>query len=422
MIGLITGCILILRAEGWLEKTELWLYDYYISLRPALKIERQIVILEQSTADINYLGHQISDHDLAELLQKVLAQDPQVIGLDLRYQDATLNDAAILSPQVFKVIETAPNMVINPQCTSLNTAHQNPLTDLNSKFVDTTNHVILDGDGRLRRVKLFPTNDRGEYLCNLGLVAAIASLEQQGIYPKCTKQGFLQLQDVVIPSLDQSYGSYTHLDVSDYQIMLDYQEKVADFRQLQQISFEDVLTNRVATNFFRDKIVLVSNRSRRNRRYFRTPYSYNSQLDKASISELSMYGIVTNQILNLVLHHDQPLQVLSDVGENLWISAWAGLGIVIVWWSSKGLKLSHVILILILSTISMVMLLSMTHHLFISGWWLPVFPCGISFLAAVLITLAWVYLREMRYLNHRLSVSLNHLSKLNQELALYSTS
>ena len=78
-------CALIVRHLGWLQLLEFQAYDLFIRHQPKAASSAPIVLVEMTEADIHSpsLDWPIYDDKLAELLRKLEADQPAVIGLDI---------------------------------------------------------------------------------------------------------------------------------------------------------------------------------------------------------------------------------------------------------------------------------------------------------------------------------------------------
>ena len=78
-------CTLIVRHFGWLQFLEFQAYDVFIRHQPKAATSDPIVLVEMTEADIHspLLDYPIYDDKLAELLSKLEADHPAVIGLDI---------------------------------------------------------------------------------------------------------------------------------------------------------------------------------------------------------------------------------------------------------------------------------------------------------------------------------------------------
>jgi len=83
----VAGLVILLRLLGFLQTWEWAALDQYFRWRPQEPVDERILIVGISEADLKKVGQwPIPDNVLAELLKKIKAQNPRVIGLDL-YRD-----------------------------------------------------------------------------------------------------------------------------------------------------------------------------------------------------------------------------------------------------------------------------------------------------------------------------------------------
>src|SRR5437762_3895599 len=98
---------------GWLQFLEFEAYDLFIRHQPRAASSAPIVLVEMTEADIHdpSLDWPIYDDKLAELLRRLEADGPAVIGLDI-WRDLPVpkrNDAGIA--QFNEVLQTHSNIV-----------------------------------------------------------------------------------------------------------------------------------------------------------------------------------------------------------------------------------------------------------------------------------------------------------------------
>jgi len=83
------GALLGLRAAGWLQRPELMFYDHVVRERAELKAvhaDPRIVICGMSEPDLIKYGHPLDDGKFADLLEKISAAGPCIVGVDI-YRD-----------------------------------------------------------------------------------------------------------------------------------------------------------------------------------------------------------------------------------------------------------------------------------------------------------------------------------------------
>jgi CHASE2 domain-containing sensor protein len=101
------GTVIVLRWFGFLQVWEWAAFDNFVRWRPAEPTDSRIVIVEIKEADLQKYGYPISDAVLAQLLQKLQAGKPQVIGLDV-YRDLPTQPG---NAELLKTFKTIPNLI-----------------------------------------------------------------------------------------------------------------------------------------------------------------------------------------------------------------------------------------------------------------------------------------------------------------------
>ncbi|HEY9711015.1 MAG TPA: CHASE2 domain-containing protein, partial [Oculatellaceae cyanobacterium] len=99
----VAGIVIALRFLGWLQPWEWAALDQSFRWRPLEPTDKRIVIVGISEEDLKKVGQwPMTDAVLAKLLEKVKAQNPRAIGLDL-YRDLSVAPG---NAELVKVFET----------------------------------------------------------------------------------------------------------------------------------------------------------------------------------------------------------------------------------------------------------------------------------------------------------------------------
>ena len=119
--------------------------------------------------------------DLADLINTIKKQNPSAIGLDL-FRDFPVEPGNKELTQVFK---TTPDLIgIEKRSGNRDRSNVNPSQVLKALGQTSSNNILIDGDGKLRRAMMYwTTPDGSESLESLGLRLALIHLEKQGITP-----------------------------------------------------------------------------------------------------------------------------------------------------------------------------------------------------------------------------------------------
>lgn len=390
-----------LRWLGWLQPSEWAAFDLYIQLRPIEPVDERIIIVGVEESDIRYLGKwPTSDRILAQILRKIRAQQPKVIGLDL-YRDVQVGDGYAELEEVFK---NTPNLIgIEKSIGDRFNTIIAPPPALKALGRVSANDVIVDPDGRLRRAFLYPMPEGNKKLPSLGLAVSLVYLKGMGIEPQSSKSGDLQLGKTVFKPLENTDGGYIRTDAGGYQVLMNYHGSSLKFRQ---VSLEDILENRIDPQLMRDRIVLIGAQTPSLNDIFYTPYSSNFITSPTQISGVEFQANIVKMILGAVLDDRPIFKVWTDVGEELWIISWALIGATIIW------ILSTRRLLLLISSVFLFsfFLIGSTYLLFLAGWWIPITPCLFTYIGSMLVMQSYTYIHRLRELNTALVDSIELLA------------
>jgi len=390
-----------LRWLGWLQPSEWAAFDLYIQLRPIEPVDERIIIVGVQESDIRYLGKwPTSDRVLAQILRKIRAQQPKVIGLDL-YRDVRVGGGYAELEEVFK---TTPNLIgIEKSIDDRFNTIIAPPPALKALGQVSANDVIVDPDGRLRRAFLYPMPEGNKGLPSLGLAVSLVYLKSMGIEPQSSESGYLKLGKTVFKPLENTDGGYIRTDAGGYQVLMNYHGSSLKFRQ---VSLEDILENRIDPQLMRDRIVLIGAQTPSLNDIFYTPYSSNFITSPTQISGVEFQANIVKMLLGSVLD-DRPLfKVWTDIGEELWIMSWSLIGATIIWIFSTRRLLLLIGSVFLFSGF----LIGSTYLLFLAGWWIPLTPCLFAYIGSMLVMQSYIYIYQLRELNAALSDSIELLA------------
>ncbi len=368
----VTSICLGIRWLGILEPGELWAYNLHLKLRPQENPDSRITLIEVTEADIqkqlnqeDSLKGSISDKTLEQLLTKLESHQPRVIGIDL-YHDFPLEAEAIDLRNHFRnsgkiiglcKVRDANN---NPEGIS-------PPPEIPAERVGFSD-FIADDDGILRRQLLFMDIDPLSPCTtpySLSVQLATRYLAYEGVKPQFTPNGDLQLGETLFSSLNSNAGGYQRIDSRGSQIMLNYRSLPSLNQIANLVSIDRVLNNKVNSQLFKDKIILIGVTARSTVDYWTTPYGIG--LSK-QVPGLIIQAHMTSQIVSAVQDNRPLLKSLPEWLEFLWLLACSlvGSGLVLVWDNGQKLAIATVIAVISLGIIC--------QTLFLQGIWLPLIP------------------------------------------------
>ncbi|MBW4692101.1 MAG: CHASE2 domain-containing protein [Lyngbya sp. HA4199-MV5] len=352
MVGLVTAA----RLTGMLQWLEWKALDQGLRLRSAEPVDERILIIGINEADIQRAGtYPIPDGILADLLKKLQADQPAVIGLDI-VRDLPVQPghaalvAAFQNPRVMAVEKVLP-MTIKPPPTV-------PPEQIG--FAD----ALPDADGALRR-SLLGTSDAQDHwhfslslrLAEIYLTTQHVSLEN-GIHdPDAMRFGSVELT-----RFQPNFGGYIRADAGGNQVMLNFRSGHKPFRIA---SLQDVQSGNVDPTWIRDRIVLIG-------------ITAPSVKDVVNVSAIAsdtaqIYGVeaqahAVSQIISAVLDQRPLLNAWAEGWEYLWIVLWGVFGI----WLGRVVRAP--LWLLLGLTIACIALIGSSYGLLLLGWWIPVVP------------------------------------------------
>lgn len=191
----ITGIILLLRWLGVLQVMELSALDLLFRLRPPEPVDRRVVIVGFSEADIQRTNEGTpSDATLVQLLKAIEAQQPRGIGLDI-YRDLPVEPG---HEELLEVFASVPHLIgIRKVVGDRQDVPVGAPPALAAGDRVGAVEGILDLDGKRRRSFLYiysQPDDR--YIPSFGLRIALLYLEYQNIVPQnANSVGFIGNSD-----------------------------------------------------------------------------------------------------------------------------------------------------------------------------------------------------------------------------------
>jgi adenylate cyclase len=369
--------ILLIRLLGILQFWELQAFDRFLQFRPMEPIDERIVIITVGEAEMqSFKQSLISDQIMADLLTKIKAQKPQVIGLDF-YRNLPTDPGREALAEVFR---STPNLI---GISKVIGDDKLPTIPGNSILVQAgrvaASDVIIDLDGRVRRGLLIPNPDAAQPLNGLSLQLALTYLEHQGISPD-PNSALLKLREAKFVNFAPNDGGYISSDAGGYQILLNPRGPSGSFRMFGAL---DVLAGTLPPQALAGKVVLIGSTLGGQADAFFTSYS-----SFKGSSPLIMYGVemqahLTSQIISAVLDRRPLIHVLPDWAEGLLILLLAGLASF-----TNGQGFTYPLKFLITAGLNGA-LLATSYGAILHGWWLPVVPCMLAILAGAVMMLTY---------------------------------
>ena len=389
-LAILMGCVTAatFNALGWLQISERKLYDFYLRLRPQESPEQKIVIVGLNEQDIEKYGFPLEDNTLVTLLDKIKAQNPRVIGLDLHrnvnigtQNNESLNSIFRSTPQLIGVEKTDGG---NPNFKSIS-----PPTELAKRGQTGASEIIEDGEsGVVRRGYLYVQKSTVEkVLPSFVLAMALKYLEEENIFPTgYGKQNWLKLGKAIFPMLQPNRLFYDNQAIDNYQTLINYRSS----SQIPQVSVFQVLENKIIDNFLEDKIVIIGTTAETIKDIYTTPKDYDLVNFNFSYG-VEIHGSLTSQIINSAISDRVIIKFIPVYLQYVGLLVLLAITVLTTWYlycQKHFLMLRKTIIPIIISLISIATIFMAGYVFVLWGWWFPT----VTSLIIVLSSQASIYL------------------------------
>jgi adenylate cyclase len=394
LVMAVVAAVLGMRAAGLLQGLELALYDQWI--RYASKdgaTSSRIAIVAITEEDIRELGHwPVSDRTMAELLRKVLAADPRVVGLDI-YRDLPVPPGEAL---LAEVLQGDPRIIAVRKFGGVDDEGiPGPRGLVDSERVGF-NDILLDPDTTVRRGLLFLDEGDGAVEFSFALRVALAALAREGVrpIPDSDEPSWLRLGPTTIRPWQASDGGYAGADAAGYQFLLDFSSRDGGFRRF---GLGPLMRGEVDPAHLRDKIVLVGVMAKSLPDVMRVPFRPEVNAGVPGIDGIpgiEMHAYMIRQLVRHGLGESKPMRILADWQELLLVALTAGLGCTVGFGLRRGgmvLGVSAEVVAVVLGVVALWIAGAAAYRV---GWWIPMGAPGLAWLASAGVVTVWESRRE----------------------------
>ncbi|MGE5657580.1 MAG: CHASE2 domain-containing protein [Actinomycetota bacterium] len=379
----VAGVVLLVRSLGLLQPSEWAALDQFFRWRPPEPIDDRVVLVGIGEADLQKYGYPIPDAVMAELLEKLHRQKPRAIGLDI-YRDLPVEPG---SQELTKAFKTIPNLIGIEKIVTTNSSAIRPSTLLSQHDQVGFNNVVIDADGKVRRMLLY-LQDGGKNHESFALKLSLLYLKAFGIQPEPAHRDpkYLQLGQGVFERFLPDDGPYVRTDAGGYQILVNLRGPGGKFRS---VSATDVLSGKVSPDFGRSRIVLIGATASSVKDFYYTSYSGGLFHPPLEISGVELHAHFISQILSAALEGRTLLRVGPEGMEWLWIWGWSWVGAIVTWKLRSARRLIPSLIVLSAGlTIS-------SYLALLAGWCLPFIPPVLALAgSAAVITSHLAHLQE----------------------------
>jgi CHASE2 domain-containing sensor protein len=391
VVALVTLGVGWLDGLGALTDWELWVYDRFLPWQPAATLERPLLLVTITPADLQG-RERITDRELQALLETLLAARVAVVGVDV-IRDVPVGGDRAAQKKLVQLVNrqaNAPEGAVILTCFLPDATHKGvlPPPGLGDQaqvvgFAD----VLPDADRVVRRNLLAQsTGDASpspscQSRYSLGFLTALTYLAQQGYELTTTPQQALRIHRALIAPLPRDAGPYRDLDTAGYQVFLRYRPLST---LAETVTLTQVMQGRTGMPL-RNRVVLVG---------------YAQSAAKPVVTPLGPMPSVefhtqgAGQILRVALGGEGWLWWWPRWGQGLWLWVWSGVGAVVGWrarhrWPPE------------LAWAPVVLLLSAWGASGLGGW-VPLVAPGVAYLVTGMVIWWWLP-RPLAVLRSRLT-------------------
>jgi adenylate cyclase len=367
---LVASVVLGARALGLLEFMELAAYDGYMRLRPwDSPADPRIVVVTVTERDVHAYGWPLSDGILARTIEAVARDGAQAIGLDI-YRDVPVPPG---SESLDALLAREKRVVVVTKFAEGGSSGVQPPAVLKGTEQVAFNDILVDPGGVVRRAILF-VDDGTTALYAFGLRLALLFLQSRQVVPQAdpADPSLLRLGPVTIRPLEPNDGGYVRTDARGYQFLLDYHGARHAFAS---VDLASVLDGTAARGVFRDKIVLIGVTAESIKDEFFTPLSRGLRTGQF-FPGVMVHAHIASQLLRMGLDGQTPMTSWPEWSEWAWIVAWCLAG------ASVGLAVGSPWRFPVAALGGLLMLGGVDYVAFVSGWWLPLVPPALGWVAA----------------------------------------
>lgn len=350
---LITGLLLGVRQIGGLQPFELMEFDSATQLKPEIRQDQRIVVVEITEADIQSQKQwPLSDQTVAKLIAKLQLNRPQVIGLDL-YRDVPHLPG---NKELLKELK-APNIIAITKLGDTENRDVPPPPGIPESQIGF-NDFVLDSDGVIRRNFMYAFVKPTKFY-SFALQVSLNYLKDRNITFKVNRNA-IALGQTAFPALQANSGGYQNVDTSGYQVLLNYRSR--DIAK--KITLTQVLKGQFDPSLVKDKVVLIGTTAPSGKDFFFTPYNAGDR-KKAVIPGVLVHAQMVSQILSTVLDAQPLFWFFPQWLEALWVWGWSLVGGILVW------RFRHPLFLGMAGTVTLGGLFGIWLVCFMSAGWIP---------------------------------------------------
>ncbi|MBD2450977.1 CHASE2 domain-containing protein [Nostoc sp. FACHB-152] len=376
-------------------------------------IADEIVIVTIDEHDIQSVGKwPIPDWSLAKLLEKIQAQQPRSIGLDL-YRDLPEGSG---HEQLVKVFRNSANLIGVEKMTGERVNAPPELKKLDRVGLAD---LVLDGDRHVRRALLTAVDakEEGKIKAGLATLVALKYLEAEKITLESVdeKQQKFRLGNQIYLPLQNQEAGYSDTDVGGYQILLNWYGSETAFRT---VAMRDVLAGKIPANLMRDRMVFIGSTAASTNDFFSTPFSSTLISAQKPTPGVVIHANIANQLVQGAKTGKANLHGISHIALWFWILLWSLIGSGGSWYLATvhtGRKIPGGKILWATVGISGAFI-GGGYGMLLSGLLIPVTPALAAFISSVIATTNAYKQQKLEEANQQLEIANGQLLDYSKTL------
>ena len=376
---LVFGSVVLLHWLGTFQSTELFVYDHLIRSRPhSLATNPAIAVIQVTEADVHKYDNPLPDEQLATLLEKIAAQSPRAIGVDL-YRDLPEPRNGSGSAALQRVMAANPNIIWI--CKFGDKSFPGiPAPPFLRDAPDRISFNDFPIDEKEVRRGLLYLDDGKTTVESLSLKLAEIYLagEKQPITPEPdpVHPEQLRLGRTTFTRLGPDSGGYVGADAAGYQFLMDF----IGPRTFAAVSVDEFLTGKAPADFAKDRVVLLGSTAQSLNDFISTPVSFREP-------GVFLHAKTLDQILRAATVGDHSAKFWNAWRENGWLLFWCILGGLTPCLFPSPFRLTMAV------SLSSLALCAAVWRAFAADWWIPLSPPLVGNLSSA--ALVMVYLSHL---------------------------
>ncbi|MEH2272997.1 MAG: CHASE2 domain-containing protein [Nostoc sp.] len=402
--------VIVGQSLGLFNLPEWKIRDEWVRQRSSQAIADEIVIVTIDERDIQSVRKwPVPDWALAKLLEKIRAQQPRAIGLDL-YRDLPEGSG---HDQLVQVFRNTPNLIGVEKITG---ERVNPPPELKKKDQVGLADLVLDGDRFVRRALLTAEDAKEKNTIKAGLATLVAlkyleaeKISLESIDPQ--KQKFQLGKEIYLPLQNQEAG-YPDADLGGYQILLNWYGTDTAFRR---VPMRDVLAGRIPADLMRDRMVFIGSVASSTNDFFSTPFSSWVSAQKPTPGVV-VHANIAHQLVRGAKTGKASLHGVSGINLSLWIVLWSVIGSTGSWLlSNTRLRIPGGKILWATVGVSGACI-GGGYGMFLYGVFMPVTPTLAAFIGSVIATTNAYKQRKLEETNRQLEIANSKLLDYSKTL------